>query len=199
MTRRASSISSTTRSRPIPTPSSCAARSPIRRRAWAEARRRTGGRVERELVDGEFVTVLLEGVQPVNCCRDSARGGAVGPAGRLRLYVDADNKAQQSRVQLGQSTPVTAVGASGLTEGQMVVSDGIQRVRPGEVVIARAGQPAARTARRHATAGKAGHDLRCLRRSAAAGDRHRHRHHDRRRAGAERIPVAQFPTSCRRR
>jgi membrane fusion protein (multidrug efflux system) len=48
--------------------------------------------------------------------------------------VGADNKVQQTRVQLGQSTPVMASVLSGLTEGQMVVLDGIQRARPGLVV-----------------------------------------------------------------
>ena len=32
---------------------------------------------------------------------------------------------------LGQSTPTTAVVAGGLKEGEMVVSEGVQRVRPG--------------------------------------------------------------------
>ena len=38
---------------------------------------------------------------------------------------------QQRRVQLGQSTPATAVIMSGLNEGEIVVVEGIQRVRPG--------------------------------------------------------------------
>ena len=45
--------------------------------------------------------------------------------------VGADNKVEQRRIQLGQSTPTTAVVAGGLKEGEMVVADGIQRVRPG--------------------------------------------------------------------
>ena len=45
--------------------------------------------------------------------------------------VGADNKVEQRRIQLGQSTPATAVVAGGLKEGEMVVADGIQRVRPG--------------------------------------------------------------------
>jgi len=44
------------------------------------------------------------------------------------------NKAEQRRVQLGQSTPDTAVIASGLKAGETVVIDGVQRVRPGIVV-----------------------------------------------------------------
>ena len=39
----------------------------------------------RELMDGEFVTVMLEGVQPISGSGHSARRGAVRPARRLRL------------------------------------------------------------------------------------------------------------------
>ncbi|MEA2743900.1 MAG: rane fusion protein multidrug efflux system, partial [Acetobacteraceae bacterium] len=41
---------------------------------------------------------------------------------------------EQRRVQLGQSTPTTAVIAGGLKENEMVVTEGIQRVRPGAEV-----------------------------------------------------------------
>ena len=51
------------------------------------------------------------------------------------MWVIGDgNKAEQRRVQLGQSTPETAVIASGLQENETVVVDGVQRVRPGVVV-----------------------------------------------------------------
>jgi membrane fusion protein (multidrug efflux system) len=45
--------------------------------------------------------------------------------------VGEDKKAEQRRVQLGQSTPATAVIAGGLKENELVVVDGIQRIRPG--------------------------------------------------------------------
>ena len=48
--------------------------------------------------------------------------------------VDAENKAQQRRIQLGQSTPSTAVVSNGLKEGELVISEGLQRARPGETV-----------------------------------------------------------------
>jgi membrane fusion protein (multidrug efflux system) len=48
--------------------------------------------------------------------------------------VDAQNKAQIRRVQLGQSTPSTAVVTTGLADGELVISEGLQRVRPGEAV-----------------------------------------------------------------
>jgi membrane fusion protein (multidrug efflux system) len=49
--------------------------------------------------------------------------------------VDSQNRVEQRRVQLGQSTPSTAVIMAGLNEGDMVVLEGIQRVRPGIQVV----------------------------------------------------------------
>ena len=51
--------------------------------------------------------------------------------GNYVFVVDSQNRAEQRRIQLGQSTPDTAVVMSGLSEGEMVVVDGIQRVRQG--------------------------------------------------------------------
>jgi membrane fusion protein (multidrug efflux system) len=92
------------------------------------------GFTERELVDGEFVTVLLEGVEPVELLSIPRAAVLSDQQGDYVYTVDANNKVQQSRVQLGQTSPVTVSVLSGLTEGQMVVLDGIQRVRPGLVV-----------------------------------------------------------------
>jgi membrane fusion protein (multidrug efflux system) len=48
--------------------------------------------------------------------------------------VGADNKAEQHRSQLGQSTPTIAAVMNGLSLGEKVIVEGIQRVRPGMVV-----------------------------------------------------------------
>jgi len=48
--------------------------------------------------------------------------------------VDAQNKAEIRRIQQGQSTPSTAVITHGLSEGELVISEGVQRARPGETV-----------------------------------------------------------------
>ena len=93
-----------------------------------------GGFTERELVDGEFVTVLLQGIEPVELLAVPRAAVLSDQQGDYVYIVGADNKVQQVRVQLGQSTPETVAVLSGLTEGQMVVLDGIQRVRPGMVV-----------------------------------------------------------------
>jgi len=89
---------------------------------------------ERELVDGEFVTVLVEGVQPVEALAIPRAAVLSDQQGSYVYVVDGDKKAAQRRIQLGQSTPDTAVVTAGLKEGESVIADGIQRVRPGIVV-----------------------------------------------------------------
>ncbi|MCL2429719.1 MAG: efflux RND transporter periplasmic adaptor subunit, partial [Alphaproteobacteria bacterium] len=85
----------------------------------------------RELSDGEFVTVLLEGVQPIEVLGIPRAAILSDQQGDYVYVVDAQSKAQIRRIQLGQSTPTTAVVISGLSEGELVISEGLQRVRPG--------------------------------------------------------------------
>jgi membrane fusion protein (multidrug efflux system) len=93
-----------------------------------------GGPAPRELFDGEFVTVMLEGVVPIAVLGIPRAAVLSDQQGDYIYVVDAQNKAQIRRIQLGQSTPTTAVVTSGLSEGELVVSEGLQRVRPGEAV-----------------------------------------------------------------
>jgi membrane fusion protein, multidrug efflux system len=97
----------------------------------------------RELVDGEFATVLLEGVQPVEVLAVPRAAVLTDQQGDYVYVVGADNKIEQHRVQLGQSTTTTAAVMSGLKQGDKVVVEGLQRVRPGIVV---APGPASETA-----------------------------------------------------
>ncbi len=89
----------------------------------------------RELIDGEFVQVLVQGVTPIEVLGVPRSAILSDQQGDYVYTVDAQNHAQQTRVQLGQSTPTIAAVTSGLTEGQTVIVDGIQRVRPGIVVV----------------------------------------------------------------
>jgi membrane fusion protein (multidrug efflux system) len=93
----------------------------------------TGGPV-RELTDGEFVTVLLEGVQPVEVLAVPRAAVLSDQQGNYVFVVGPDNKAEQRRIQLGQSTPTIASVISGLSPGEKVIVEGLQRVRPGEPV-----------------------------------------------------------------
>jgi membrane fusion protein (multidrug efflux system) len=93
----------------------------------------TGGPV-RELTDGEFVTVLLEGVQPVEVLAIPRAAVLSDQQGDYVFIVGPDNKAEQRRIQLGQSTPTMAAVISGLKPGDKVIVEGLQRVRPGQPV-----------------------------------------------------------------
>jgi membrane fusion protein (multidrug efflux system) len=85
----------------------------------------------RELIDGEFVNVLVEGVTPVQALAIPRAAVLSDQQGSYVYVVDAAKKVAQRRVTLGQSTPALAIVASGLAEGETVVVDGLQRVRPG--------------------------------------------------------------------
>ena len=88
----------------------------------------------RELFDGEFVTALLEGVQPITVLGIPRAAVLADQQGDYIYVVDGEDKAQQRRIQLGQSTPSTAVVTAGLKQGELVITEGVQRVRPGEKV-----------------------------------------------------------------
>jgi membrane fusion protein (multidrug efflux system) len=93
-----------------------------------------GAPAPRELFDGEFVTVMIEGVEPITVLAIPRAAVLSDQQGDYVYVVDAQNKAEQRRIQLGQSTPSTAVVSNGLKEGELVISEGLQRVRPGATV-----------------------------------------------------------------
>jgi membrane fusion protein (multidrug efflux system) len=88
----------------------------------------------RELTDGEFVTVLLEGVQPVEVLAIPRAAVMTDQQGEYVFTVGPDNKAEQHRIQLGQSTATVASVMSGISLGDKVIVEGLQRVRPGQPV-----------------------------------------------------------------
>jgi membrane fusion protein, multidrug efflux system len=122
----------------------------------------------RELFDGEFVTVMVEGVEPITVLAIPRAAVLSDQQGDYVYVVDAQNKAEQRRIQLGQSTPSTAVVSNGLKEGELVISEGLQRVRPGQTVSPSPAtppppiSPAAQPAAEQGTSGGAG--------NSAAGD-----------------------------
>jgi membrane fusion protein, multidrug efflux system len=76
----------------------------------------------------------LEGAQPITVLAIPRAAVLSDQQGDYVYIVDAQNKAQIRRIQQSQSTPSTAVIVDGLKEGELVVSEGLQRVRPGETV-----------------------------------------------------------------
>ncbi len=99
---------------------------------------RTGAKAgepgDRELSDGEFVTVLVQGITPVQTLAIPAAAVLSDQQGSYVYVVGADNKAVQRRITLGQAVgPLTTV-STGLKQGEVIVVDGVQRVRPNQPV-----------------------------------------------------------------
>ncbi len=88
----------------------------------------------RELTDNEFVTVMLEGVEPVEVLAIPRAAVLSDQQGEYVFVVGADDKAEQRRIQLGQSTSTIAAVTNGLSLGEKVIVEGLQRVRPGQPV-----------------------------------------------------------------
>jgi membrane fusion protein, multidrug efflux system len=88
----------------------------------------------RELTDGEFVTVMVEGVQPVEVLAIPRAAVLSDQLGDYVFTVGADNKAEPHRIQLGQSISTIAAVINGLKPGDKVIAEGLQRVRPGQPV-----------------------------------------------------------------
>lgn len=88
----------------------------------------------RELVNAEFVTVVLEAVEPVQALTIPREAVLSDQQGDFVYAVGPDDRAQRRGVRLGQSTPETAVVADGLREGERVVLEGLQRVQPNTLV-----------------------------------------------------------------
>ena len=93
----------------------------------------TGGSI-RELTDNEFVTVSLEGVQPVDVLAIPRSAVLSDQQGEYVFVVGADNKAEQRRIKLGQSTSTIAAVTSGIALGDKVIVEGLQKVRPNQAV-----------------------------------------------------------------
>lgn len=89
---------------------------------------------KRLLVDGELVQALLQDVKPTEALAVPRAAVLADQQGDYVFVVGKDNKVEKRPVKLGQSTPALAAVTSGLTEGETVVVDGIQRVRPGLTV-----------------------------------------------------------------
>lgn len=101
-------------------------------------RRANGGSTPvtpRELVDGQFVSVTVEGAEPVMAITLPRAAVLQDQQGSFVFVVGEGNRAERRNVRLGRSTGAeTAVIEDGLSGGETVVVEGLQRVRPGQPV-----------------------------------------------------------------
>src|SRR5260370_17230508 len=77
---------------------------------------------------------MQEGVHPVEVLATPRAAVLSARQADYVFTVGADNKAEQRRIQLGQSTSTIAAVINGLKLGDKVIAEGLQRVRPGQPV-----------------------------------------------------------------
>jgi membrane fusion protein (multidrug efflux system) len=88
----------------------------------------------RTLIDGALVNVVAEIGKSDKALLVPQQALQADQAGVFVLVVDKDNKVVVRRVEVGESRGARIVVTKGLSEGERVITEGIQRVRPGQVV-----------------------------------------------------------------
>lgn len=88
------------------------------------------------LVDGQFVGVVLQSGTPEMAIVVPQSALQVDQQGVYVLVVDAEQKAQIRRIETGAKQGAGIVASNGLAEGELVIAQGAQKVRPGQAVSA---------------------------------------------------------------
>ena len=89
---------------------------------------------DRLLTDGEFVTAIIQGRQQQPKLVIPQAALQLDQSGYYVLVVGADHKVEQRRIQTGPESDADVEVASGLREGENVIIQGLQKVRPGQAV-----------------------------------------------------------------
>src|SRR3546814_1051787 len=87
---------------------------------------------QRLLVAGQFVGVIVERAQSQQALVIPQAAIVVDQAGPYVLVVNSDSKAEQRRIRPGSAQGADIVVAEGLKEGEQVIVEGLQKVRPGQ-------------------------------------------------------------------
>ena len=91
---------------------------------------------ERVLVDGAFVTARLAQREPVEMLTIPQAAVQRDQTGAFVLVVGAEQTVEQRHIGTGQQVGTSVVVSEGLREGETVIVEGLQRVRPGVPVEA---------------------------------------------------------------
>ena len=86
------------------------------------------------LVDGQYVGVVVQPDEPKSEVVIPMSSLQVDQQGFFIMIVDADNKAQVRRIEKGDRQGANVAILDGLKEGELVITQGVQKVRPGQVV-----------------------------------------------------------------
>jgi membrane fusion protein, multidrug efflux system len=88
------------------------------------------------LVAGQVVNVTVAAGEPTQTLVIPQAALQVDQSGSYVLLVGTDDKVQQRRVKLGPVQGADITVSDGLKPGELVIVEGIQKVRPGETVTA---------------------------------------------------------------
>jgi membrane fusion protein (multidrug efflux system) len=91
---------------------------------------------DRLLVDGQLVSVVVEEGTARTALLIPQRAIQIDQAGAFVLVVDSANKVEVRRVEVDQGPGSQLIVLKGLTAGEKVITEGVQKVRPGQVVEA---------------------------------------------------------------
>lgn len=94
-----------------------------------------GGTGDRQLINGEFVTVLLQAPQPISLVTIPQSAVLSDQQGSYVFALGSDNVAHRRNVHLGQQTGTEVAVLSGLDDGTRIVTEGLQRVHEGGKVV----------------------------------------------------------------
>jgi RND family efflux transporter MFP subunit len=93
------------------------------------------------LIPGQYVTVLVTLTQPELRPIVPQAAVLVNQQGPYVLVVDSENVADVRQITIGQAVGAMWAVESGLTAGEQVIVEGIQKVQPGEPVQINPGRP----------------------------------------------------------
>lgn len=88
------------------------------------------------LLDGALVDLELEGAEPDMVLGIPAQAMQRDQLGYYVMVVDKDKKVEERRIQVNRTAKGQAVIADGLEEGELVITEGVNKVRPGMTVDA---------------------------------------------------------------
>jgi membrane fusion protein (multidrug efflux system) len=100
---------------------------------------------DRVLVDGQFVGVRVERGEPERVLAVPQAALQLDQAGPYVLVVGGDDKVEARRVTLGDAEGAQVVVEGGLNQGERIIVEGIQKVRPGMTVAVSEAPPATPT------------------------------------------------------
>jgi membrane fusion protein (multidrug efflux system) len=89
----------------------------------------------RVLVDGQLVAVVAEVGKPERTLLIPQHALQMDQAGPFVLVVDGDSKVEVRRIEVGSAPGAQVSVTKGLKEGEKIITDGVQKVRPGDVVL----------------------------------------------------------------